>query len=105
MSLKTGEHATLTSKQEVQQLLEAKFTGVPEDWLPAIADQVIKEDPSPAGEKHCLRFATSGAGRDTILLFLCRCWLHRHVQLLHACKQLHQQRCHFASGCWLATLQ
>lgn len=50
MSLKTGEHATLTSKDQVEALLKAKFTGVPEHWIPDIAEQVLKEQPSPAGE-------------------------------------------------------
>jgi hypothetical protein len=49
MSLKTGEHATLTSKDQVEALLKAKFTGVPEHWIPDIAEQVLKEQPSPAG--------------------------------------------------------
>lgn len=49
MSLKTGEHATLTNKDQVEQLLKDKFTGVPEHWIPSIADQVLKEPPSPAG--------------------------------------------------------
>jgi len=49
MSLKTGEHTTLTNKEQVEQLLKDKFTGVPEHWVPSIADQVLKEAPSPAG--------------------------------------------------------
>jgi hypothetical protein len=52
MSLKTGEHATLTSKAEVEAVLRDNFTGVPDDWIPAIAEQVLKEQPSPAGEQQ-----------------------------------------------------
>lgn len=50
MSLKTGEHASLTSKLQVEEVLRSNFTGVPEDWIPSIAEQVLTEQPSPAGE-------------------------------------------------------
>lgn len=50
MSLRTGEHATLTDQTQVEQLLREKFTGVPADWVPAIAEQVLKETASPAGK-------------------------------------------------------
>jgi ubiquitin carboxyl-terminal hydrolase 48 len=49
MSLKTGEHATLTSTQQVEELLRSKFQGVPDHWIPDIAQQVVKETASPAG--------------------------------------------------------
>jgi hypothetical protein len=51
MSLKTGEHATLTSKAQVEAVLRDNFTGVPDDWVPAIAEQVLQEQASPAGEQ------------------------------------------------------
>lgn len=31
-------------------MLRSNFTGVPEDWIPSIAEQVLTEQPSPAGE-------------------------------------------------------
>lgn len=61
MSLKTGEHTTLTNKEQVEQLLKDKFTGVPEHWVPSIADQVLKEAPSPAGKRiKCSRLDGPG---------------------------------------------
>lgn len=66
MSLKTGEHAGLTSKAQVEEVLRSNFTGVPEDWIPSIADQVLTEQPSPAGEpQHRRCFVCAAAPWDT----------------------------------------
>jgi hypothetical protein len=61
MSLKTGEHAGLTSAPQVEALLRDKFTGVPDDWIPSIAQQVVQEAASPAGEGGAAARAASGA--------------------------------------------
>eukprot|EP00879_Flechtneria_rotunda_P027663 GHRR01029642.1.p1 GENE.GHRR01029642.1~~GHRR01029642.1.p1 ORF type:complete len:239 (+),score=97.76 GHRR01029642.1:990-1706(+) len=49
LSLKTGGFAELTTQQQYEQLIRNKFAGVPDDWVPAIAQQVVNEKPSSAG--------------------------------------------------------
>eukprot|EP00879_Flechtneria_rotunda_P010233 GHRR01010699.1.p1 GENE.GHRR01010699.1~~GHRR01010699.1.p1 ORF type:complete len:574 (+),score=201.61 GHRR01010699.1:88-1722(+) len=56
LSLKTGGFAELTTQQQYEQLIRNKFAGVPDDWVPAIAQQVVNEKPSSAGKRiRCSR--------------------------------------------------
>jgi hypothetical protein len=41
--------ADLKSAADYEALLRKKFVGVPEDWVPAIAQQAATSTPSPAG--------------------------------------------------------
>lgn len=48
-SLKTGGFAGLHTQDDYEQLISANFSGFPAEWVPAVAQQALKESPSPAG--------------------------------------------------------
>lgn len=48
-SLKTGGFDDLKTPQDYEQLLRSRFAAIPDQWIPAIAEQTSKQHPSPAG--------------------------------------------------------
>ncbi|KAF8072714.1 kmo [Scenedesmus sp. PABB004] len=61
MSLKTGGFEGLATAADYEGLLRAKFVGLPDAWVPAIAAQVVNETPSPAGKRiRCSRLDGPG---------------------------------------------
>uniref|UniRef100_A0A383WAT6 FAD-binding domain-containing protein n=1 Tax=Tetradesmus obliquus TaxID=3088 RepID=A0A383WAT6_TETOB len=60
-SLKTGGFADLRTAADYEALLRKKFVGVPDDWVPAIAQQAAAATPSPAGKRvRCSRLDGPG---------------------------------------------
>jgi hypothetical protein len=47
--------ADLKTAADYEALLRKKFVGVPEDWVPAIAEQAAAATPSPAGAADSLQ--------------------------------------------------
>lgn len=51
LSLKTGGFQALKTPSDFECLLTAKFKGIPEEWIPAVAQQAATQQPSPAGKR------------------------------------------------------
>lgn len=63
-SMRTGQHATVRSAADYEELLRTKFFGVPKEWIPLIAEQVTGGVASPAGK----RIRCSQLGAPNVLM-------------------------------------
>lgn len=47
-----GAFESLHTRGDYETLLRTQFAGIPDDWIPNIAEQLAKQQPSPAGDTH-----------------------------------------------------
>ncbi|GAX76027.1 hypothetical protein CEUSTIGMA_g3470.t1 [Chlamydomonas eustigma] len=60
-SMCTGAHAKVQSVAAYEEILRTKFAGIPESWIPSIAQQVNGSPASPAGKRiRCSQLGAPG---------------------------------------------
>lgn len=63
-SLKTGGFDELKSVADYEQLLSTRFAGIPEAWVPEVAQRTFKQTPNPAGDGTTCSAAWAASGSD-----------------------------------------
>lgn len=65
-SMRSGDHANVTSAAGYETILRTRFAGIPEEWVKPVADQAWKGQASPAGKR--IRCSTLGVQDASVVL-------------------------------------